>query len=88
MRETITAKEAVERYGESLISKEIDTVRYGAWPGGISEVIELAPDPKAPEIAFMVRGLNIKVDMAVTAGRLDGYEIGVFEDEQIGIDVD
>ena len=51
------------------------TPAMGEWLGGLCEVIELHPDPEAPEIVMNVRSLE-----------REGDEIGVFgyEDIEVG----
>lgn len=65
-----TAKEAVQKFGAGLIGKIVMTEAIGEYPGGPAEVIELEPDPNAPEIVFQVRH--------ATFG-----EIGVFDHELV-----
>lgn len=85
MREILLAGQAVKKYGDSLVGKEIITVRVGAWPGGRAKVFELYNDPAAPEIVLQVKGVenNTRVTRAILSGQLDSDEIGVFENEEI-----
>jgi len=48
------AKHLVEMYGEKLVGLTVDTPALGEWPGGVSKIIAVAPDPAAPEIVFNV----------------------------------
>jgi len=66
------AKEAVIQYGKDLIGKYVHTSPMGDYPGGLAKVIEIAPDPAAPEIVFQVE--HPAVD-----------PIGVFEHESVVI---
>lgn len=66
----MTAKELVESKGEGLVGQMVFTKKIGEYPGGRAKVVELNPDPEAPEIVMQV--------MHPTFG-----EIGVFEDEPI-----
>jgi hypothetical protein len=81
------ASEAVDRFGDQLIGKTIETIPYGAWPGGFAKVIEIAPDPNAPEIVMTVKAeeFNTLVTLRIERGDLYSDEIGVFENEQINI---
>lgn len=51
----------------------IETFPVGKWEGGDCEVIEIDPDPKAPEIVCQVRRV------------LDDAEIGVFGFEHVHV---
>lgn len=66
----MNAKELVESVGESLVGATVFTKKIGEYPGGPAKVIELNPDPAAPEIVMQVKH--------PTFG-----EIGIFEDEPI-----
>ena len=68
----ILAKELAKREGENLLSREVLTSACGEYPGGMATVIELAPDPGAPEIVF-----NVRLD--------DWGEIGVFDYEMVAL---
>jgi hypothetical protein len=57
-------------FGDSLIGKSIITEAIGTYPGGIAKVVELDPDPKAPEIVIQV--------FHPTFG-----EIGIFDYERV-----
>lgn len=41
-------------YLEDLAGRTVQTPRAGDYPGGAAIVIEVAPDPAAPEIVFNV----------------------------------
>lgn len=47
----MTAAEAV-RY--LRVGDEVFTYPIGEWPGGWARVVEIHPDPEAPDIAFSV----------------------------------
>ena len=55
------------------IGAVVKTYPMGRWSGGLAYITELAPDPNAPEIVFNVKRIA------------DGAEIGVFEDEVVGV---
>ena len=46
-------------------------------------VTETRPDPNAPQIVFMVKGIGAAVALAVERGSLDSNEIGVFDHEEV-----
>lgn len=50
------ARKLVEERGASLIGRTVWTYEYGDWPGGSAVVVDLHPDPCAPDIVFGVRG--------------------------------
>jgi hypothetical protein len=50
-----TASVIVQKFGKSLIGGTVNTIPMGEYPGGLAEVIELEPDPAAPEIVFQVK---------------------------------
>jgi len=50
----MTAQALLSLYGGSLLGRHVVTVQIGEYPGGLAEVIELLPDPAAPEIVFNV----------------------------------
>lgn len=72
--ETINAAVAVIKYGQSLIGNVCETARYGDWRGGLTEIIEIAPDANAPDIVFRVRHFTEEFG-----------EIGVLAHEEIGL---
>jgi hypothetical protein len=67
------AKKAVRLFGKALVGLAVRTEHFGAYPGGIVEVVELYPDPSAKEIVMHVRR--------------DIWDegIGIFADENIEI---
>lgn len=69
----LTAKKMIEVHGQSLVGKTVMTMAVGNWPGGMARVLNIQPDPAAPEIAFNV------VSVA------SGDEIGIFENEKCGL---
>lgn len=79
----LLAKDAVEQLGDQLVGRTILTARFGDWQGGAARVIALNPDPEsAPDIVMTV--------IAERQSQFDsrtniGEEIGVFENEEIGI---
>ena len=66
----MTARLAVELWGKKLIGQKVLTEQIGSYPGGVATIIELAPDPAAPEIVFEVEHPTFA-------------EIGVFEWEDV-----
>jgi len=66
----VNAKDLLDKYGETLLGRTVFTQAVGPWPGGISRVVELYPDPNAPEILF-----NVRLEYG-------GGEIGVFDDQR------
>jgi len=65
----MTAKELVTKHGSALVGRLVLTQPNGEYPGGIAEVVRIAPDPNAPEIVFDVK--------------TDEWDIGVFEHETV-----
>ena len=65
------AKDLVRKMGKKLIGRKVITPPMGSYPGGLAQVIEIHPDPAAPEIVFNVEN---------PAGRDDNgtHVIGVF----------
>jgi len=49
------AEELVKKHGSALIGRTVLTNPMGEYPGGYAEVLELEPDPEAPEIVFQVK---------------------------------
>ncbi len=80
-----TALDLVAKHGDDLIGRRIVTRQFGDWPGGEAIITEMGPDPNAPEIAFMVRGDDGLVNIAMIVGALDSAEIGVFEYEEVSL---
>ncbi len=68
----MTAEELLSRYGTELVGTTIMTEAFGDYPGGPAKVIELCPDPEAPEIVLQVKH--------PTFG-----EIGVFDFEEVAL---
>lgn len=62
-------------YGDLLLGRVIVTEAIGEWPGGIADIIEIAPDEG---IAFQVRHKTVKNP---ENGKL--WEIGVLEYETV-----
>ena len=50
----MTAGELV-RTTAALVGRRVVTPAMGDYPGGEATIVELAPDPNAPEIVFTVR---------------------------------
>ena len=50
----VTAKRLVETHGAELIGQQVWTPPMGDYPGGVATVTEVAHDPNAPEISFLV----------------------------------
>ena len=48
------ANQLVQKLGQKLLGKKVNTPAVGEYPGGVATVIQLAPDQNAPEIAFQV----------------------------------
>jgi hypothetical protein len=71
----INAKEAVERFGDTLIGQVIYTEPLGKYPGGPATVVQINPDIGAPDIVLNVKHPDFT----------DGSEMGVFEYEDIGV---
>lgn len=72
----IQAGEAVKRFGDTLIGQTIHTAAMGKYPGGPATVSQINPDIGAPDIV-----LNVKSPVYD-----NGRDIGIFEDEEIGIE--
>lgn len=64
------AEKLVKKHGKKLVGKKVFTQAMGEYPGGYAEILELEPDPAAPEIVFQVKH--------PTFG-----EIGVFRHERV-----
>lgn len=50
----MTAEALVARMGEELVGRHVMTEALGEYPGGRAKVVELTPDPEAPEIVYQV----------------------------------
>jgi hypothetical protein len=72
------AKELVNRLGSALIGRTVITRTYGIYSGGKARVVEIYPDPNAPEIVFNVQNDNWKDSNGDSI-------IGVFENEQVDL---
>ena len=69
------ANQLVQRLGQKLLGKQLNTPAVGDYPGGVATVIQLAPDDNAPEIAFQVSLPQFG-------------EVGVFGQEDVSLLVD
>ena len=72
------AKKLVKRLGKDLIGRTVFTPAMGEYPGGYAKVIEIHPDPGAPEIVFNVEHPTWKDDE-------DNNIMGVFENEDVSL---
>lgn len=63
--------------GKRLVGRLVETPAVGSYPGGTARVVELHPDPAAPEIVF-----NVHND-AWTDASFGSHIIGIFEDEEV-----
>ena len=59
-----------------VVGARVWTAQVGEWPGGPSTIVEVAPDPGAPEILFNVRHDDPWTDSKFGA-------MGIFDDEWI-----
>lgn len=50
----MTAREVLDLWGGSLLGRQVVTPPMGSYPGGVSTVTEILPDPAAPEILFHI----------------------------------
>lgn len=74
------ARNLLERYAHTLIGKTVLTERYGEWPGGDAEIIQIVPDVDgAPEIVFQVR--HKTATDPLNPSRY--WEIGIFDHENV-----
>lgn len=73
--ETWSASTLVYNYGEDLCSIVVETEEIGDYEGGLAEIIEIEPDPNAPEIAFNVLRYRNK----------EVIVMGIFEWENVGV---
>jgi hypothetical protein len=71
----MNARKLVEVAGVRLLGRTVLTEALRYYPGGEARVVELAPDPGAPEILFAVEH-----PIREQAGR---RRIGVFEWEEV-----
>ena len=74
----MTAAELVQLHGAALVGRIVNTVAMGEWPGGLAKVTEVAHDPGAPEISFLVRHEDPQVHIDI-----DVVDMGVFEYEEV-----
>jgi hypothetical protein len=75
LEEVMNARKLVEVAGVRLLGRTVLTEATGYDPGGGARVVELAPDPGAPEILFAVGH--------PTRGQAGRRRIGVFEWEEV-----
>lgn len=68
------AAELSAAFGHRLVGSTAFTSVVGEWHGGMATIIEIQPDPAAPEIPFQVKHKDT------------GEEIGVFGDEFLMIE--
>lgn len=61
----VSAPDLASLYGKNLVGKKVETAACGDWSGGICIVTEVAHDPKAPEIVFVVRHVNTHEEMGI-----------------------
>jgi len=71
----MNARKLVELAGDRLLGRTVWTEAIGYYPGGEARVVELAPDPEAPEILF-----SVEHPIREQAGR---SRMGVFEWEEV-----
>ena len=50
----MNAKQYIDELGENAIGQVVQTEAIGEYPGGLAEIIEIYPDPAAPDIVCMV----------------------------------
>ena len=50
----MNARKLVELAGARLLGRTVWTEAIGYYPGGVAQVVELAPDPVAAEVLFTV----------------------------------
>jgi hypothetical protein len=48
------ANQLVQKLGQKLLGKKVNTPAAGKCPGGVATVVQLAPDTTAPEVVFQV----------------------------------
>lgn len=78
----IKAKAAVEQFGQQLVGQLIVTQNIGDWEGGNARVLEINPDPEAPEIVMTVRAERVtQFDTRTNIGEV----IGVFDYETVSL---
>ena len=80
----INAREAVTEFGGQLVGQLVLTAKWGDWPGGVARVLELNPDPEAPDIVMTVKAeRRTQFDSRTNIGE----EMGIFETEEIGVNL-
>lgn len=72
------AKNLVKKMGKDLVGKTILTPAMGDYPGGYAKVVEIHPDPGAPEIVCNVEHPIWKDDE-------DNNIMGIFENENVSL---
>ena len=73
------AKDLVRKMGSRLIGSMVVTPAVGDYPGGYAKVVEIHPDPAAPEIVFNVEHPEWKDED-------DECSImGIFENEEVSL---
>jgi len=75
LEKAMNARKLVEVAGDRLLGRTVWTQTIGYYPGGEARVVELAPDPEAPEILF-----TVEHPIWERAGR---SRMGVFEWEEV-----
>lgn len=73
------ASELVAQMGADLVGLRVMTEAIGDYPGGPATVVELTPDPGAPEIVCQVRHDSWR-DI-----RSDTGQMGIFEHEELSL---
>ena len=71
----MNARKLVELAGARLLGRTVWTEAIGYYPGGEARVVELAPEPGAPEILF-----TVEHPIRERAGRM---RMGVSEWEEV-----
>lgn len=71
--ETWAAKDLYYKYGSDLCGIVVLTEDLGIFPGGLSEIIEIEPDPTTPEIIFNVHKFHNNEEIVM----------GIFEWENV-----
>ena len=71
----MNARRLIELAGARLLGRTVWTQTIGYYPGGEARVVELAPEPGAPEILF-----TVEHPIRELAGRT---RTGVFEWEEV-----
>ena len=71
----MNAKKLYQLAGDRLLGRTVWTEAIGFYPGGAAAIVELAPDPEAPEILFTVEHPTWEEE--------GSSRIGVFEWEEV-----